>query len=151
MATRKPKLKPQNRTIKTDYPKALQVDEYWAKYSCTNCGWSGSIKFKKGVIAPAMNVCPTCLCFNAKKDLPYVREKLGPAPAQRDPVPAIPVPGPAVPYPWPRVAPPAIDPWNVPHQPYRPWDTPTRPYFEQRQTDEVDIDVDHCTGMGFSQ
>lgn len=141
--------------IKTSYTGS---DYYRATYECSNCGWRGSIRFKKGTTAPLKDTCPQCLCFKAEKALPYGRKKPEPAPVQRDPVPAIPVPGPAVPYPWPNVRPfpspvPPNDPWNVPHQPYRPWDEPTRPYFDtswQRQVGVKD-DADHCTGMGFHQ
>ena len=65
------------RVIKTDYPKP---DSYTAAYSCANCGWSGSIRFKKGKEALATTNCPTCECFSAKKSLPYVRRELVPTP-----------------------------------------------------------------------
>ena len=117
----------QARAIKTQYPKALGTNEYWTKYSCDNCGWSGSIKFEKGTIAPETAVCPTCICFQAKKSLPIripqVETVPVPLPLPKDPI----VPTPAWPRPqpgWP------YDPWQVPHRPYRPWDVPTQPHFD---------------------
>ncbi len=160
MATRKKKVSEERaRPIETDYPKTLQTNEYWAKYSCTNCGWSGSIKHKQGMLAPETDVCPTCLCFNAKKDLPVRERAPRVLPGGRPPLPEPPtiptpiVPRDPIPMPMPFPTPPPYDPWDLPHRPYRPWAEPIRPYFERRQVTGVENDFnnDHCTGMGFEQ
>ncbi len=120
--------------IKTDYPKS---DSYRATYSCGNCGWHGSISFKKGKFAPATTTCPTCECSGANKSLPYVRRgaETVPLPLPKEdpiiPLPELPKPNP-YPYPFP------YDPWVVPH---RPWDVPPRPYLDPRRTSIIGPDT----------
>ncbi len=103
--------------IETKYPGS---DTYFSKYECTNCGWSGSIRFKKGNFAPATTGCPKCLCNSAKKNVP----RKSPAPMMKDPVliPIIPGAWPKNPTPCPRTH----EPWVDPYWPRDPWGKPQR-------------------------
>ncbi len=110
--------------INTKYPASTM---YRTKYDCTNCGWSGSLSFKKGTVAPPKAVCPTCICYSAKKSLPY----RAPAPMMKDPI------GPGGIPPWPR------------DLPMPSGYDPLKPDYTHRQPTWIRNDVDHCTGFGF--
>ncbi len=124
-------------TIETKYPNS-GPPKYSVRYSCANCGWSGNVVFAKGKRAPDTTTCPTCGVSGAKKSLPYKRTES----TKKDPVliPIIPGAWPRNPArPWPKNPP---KPYPRPHD---PWDDPRRSYIIYKN------DVDHCTGMGFSQ